>query len=259
MKKSSTDRSLPPEIFGLRFSSLSESEVATLVGTTIRSEQEGVGLIITPNIQHISLMQHNRMFAQACRHAAILTCDGFPLLYYARMRGQQVAGRVTGRGIVADLMARPDLLARHRIFMVLDSERTVAAAREWANRHGLQDKIVYAVPPHGFENDPAYTSRLAASIRHHQITLLFMGVGAPRSEIFVDQHRDILPPCWALCIGQALLVALGLTPQPPRLVQKLNVEWLWRIALEPRRLLTRYIQSAWGFLFAVFKDMGQRG
>ncbi|MCE2576849.1 WecB/TagA/CpsF family glycosyltransferase [Komagataeibacter sp. FNDCR2] len=259
MRKHPTDCTLPPEIFGLHFSSLSEREVATLIGTTFRSEQEGVGLIITPNIQHISLMQHNQKFVQACRHAAILTCDGFPLLYYAKMRGQKIAGRVTGRGIVADLMARPDLLARHRIFMVLDSERTVAAAREWAQRHGLQDKIAFAVPPYGFENDPEYASHLASSIRHHQITLLFMGVGAPRSEIFVDQYRDVLPPCWALCIGQALLVALGLTPQPPPLVQKLNVEWLWRIALEPRRLLTRYIYSAWGFLFAVFKDMRQRG
>lgn len=259
MRKYSADRPCSPEIFGLHFSPLSESEVATHIGTTFRSEQEGVGLVITPNIQHISLMQHNQMFAQACRHAAILTCDGFPLVYYARLRGQQIAGRVTGRGIVADLLARPDLLARHRIFMVLDSERTVAAAQKWAAKHGLQDRITYAVPPHGFENDPAYASRLAASIRHHQITLLFMGVGAPRSEIFVDQHRNVLPPCWALCIGQALLVALGLTPQPPHLVQKLNIEWLWRIALEPRRLLTRYVFSACGFMSAVFRDMKQRG
>ncbi|QBL95496.1 hypothetical protein KSAC_33170 (plasmid) [Komagataeibacter saccharivorans] len=257
MRKDLSGRPSSPEIFGLHFSSLSESEIATLVGTTCRSQQEGVGLIITPNIQHISMMAHNRLLAQACQNAAILTCDGFPLFYYARMRGQPVSGRVTGRGIVADLMARPDLLRHHRIFMVVDSDRTVAAARKWARAHGLEGNMAYAVPPYGFENQAAYGTELATSIRAHGTTLLFMAVGAPRSEIFVDQHRDALPPCWALCIGQALLVALDLLPEPPRVIQKLNLEWLWRIILEPRRLLARYISSACGFMIAVFKDMRQ--
>ncbi|MBX0345072.1 WecB/TagA/CpsF family glycosyltransferase [Acetobacter sp. TBRC 12305] len=246
-------------MFGLNFSVLSEDEIAALVATTVRSPEQGVGLVITPNIQHISLLRHDPALLRACQHAALLTCDGFPLYYYAKWRGLPVHGRVTGRGIVAALVAQPARLRQHRLFMVLDSQATVAAAQSWAARHGLADRLACAVPAMGFDKRPADMARLAEQIAAHGTTLLFMGVGAPRSEIFVDQYRASLPPCWALCIGQALLVAFGSLPAPPALVQRLNLEWLWRIVLEPRRLLKRYAVSACGFAGAVLRDLTRRG
>lgn len=246
-------------MFGLRFSTLTEQGVAERVATTHRTAAQGVGAVITPNIQHISLMGHNPALLRACQNAALLTCDGFPLYYYARARGLPATGRVTGRGIVAALLAQPQRLAQHRLFMVLDSARTVAAAQAWAARNGLSDVLECYVPDYGFETRPADCASLAQRISQHGTTLLFMGVGAPRSEIFLDQYRQDLPPCWALCIGQALLVAFGLLPQPPRLVLACNLEWLWRIAMEPRRLLRRYVVSAAGFAWAVLKDMTRRG
>ncbi|MFT8675027.1 MAG: WecB/TagA/CpsF family glycosyltransferase [Acetobacter sp.] len=245
-------------LFGLDFSVLSEEDIATLVASTLRSPEQGVGLVITPNIQHISLLRHNPALLQACQNAAVLTCDGFPLYYYAKWRGLPVRGRVTGRGIVADLLAQPARLRQHRLFMVLDSDATVAAARHWADKHGLADRLACLVPEMGFDKRPADMDSLARQIAAHNTSLLFMGVGAPRSEIFVNQYRASLPPCWALCIGQALLVAFGSLPAPPKLVQRFNLEWLWRIALEPRRLLKRYAVSACGFAGAVLRDVLRR-
>ncbi|MBO1328185.1 WecB/TagA/CpsF family glycosyltransferase [Acetobacter suratthaniensis] len=246
-------------LFGLEFSTLSEQDIATEVASTLRTPAQGVGQIITPNIQHISLMRHNPALRQACQHAALLTCDGFPLYYYAKWRGKPTHGRVTGRGIVAELVAQPARLTHHRIFMVLDSARTVDIARDWAARHGLAEQLDCAVPAMGFDKRPAEMQALAEQIARHGTTLLLMGVGAPRSEIFVDQYRASLPPCWALCIGQGLLIALGCVPKPPRLVEYFNIEWLWRIILEPRRMVGRYACSAVGFMLAVFKDLLHHG
>ncbi|MFT8368852.1 MAG: WecB/TagA/CpsF family glycosyltransferase [Acetobacter papayae] len=246
-------------MFGLDFSVLSEQAVASMVAHTVRTPAQGVGLIITPNIQHISLLPHNPALLHACQHATLLTCDGFPLYYYAKWRGKPAHGRVTGRGIAAKLVAQPALLAQHRLFMVLDSAETVRIAQDWAAQHGLADQLECAVPAMGFDKRPADMDALARQIAQHGTTLLFMGVGAPRSEIFVDQYRALLPPCWALCIGQGLLIAFGCVPTPPGLVERFNLEWLWRIVLEPRRLVGRYACSALGFLRAVIKDSLHRG
>lgn len=241
--------------FGLRFSHLTEQQVAKLVVDTIRSKQDGVGLIITPNIQHISLLEKNFDLVNACQKAEILSYDGFPLVYYAKLRGAKILIRTTGRGVVEKILEKPEKLHCHKIFMILDSETTLDAARTWSNRNKLNDNIAYAIPPYGFENDDIYTAKLLSDIIEFKTTILFMGIGAPKSEIFVNINRCALPPCWALCIGQALQVAFGCRPTPPRFIQTLNLEWLWRIRQEPKRLLPRYIKSAFLFLKAIARDI----
>ncbi|GAA4483092.1 hypothetical protein GCM10023157_24500 [Gluconacetobacter asukensis] len=242
-------------MFGLSFSLLSAAEIAQLIAEHIRTPEERVGLVVTPNIQHIALMQTSNEFRQICERAEILTCDGFPLYYYGRCRGLKLPGRVTGREITEDLISMPSTLKKHRIFAVVDGERTGRTVSEWAGAHGLGEAFAYYVPPVGFEDDVVESRHLAQRIGDHGTTLLFMGVGAPRSELFVGRYEDDLPPCWALCIGQSLIVALGLLPKPPIIVQRLNLEWFWRIVLEPRRLAKRYVWALFEFLITMFKDL----
>lgn len=241
-------------IFGLEITLRSAREIAAHVLATRRPDHAGVGLIATPNISHIAALRANSRFRAAYAGAEITTCDGFPVYYYARLRGCAAPGRVTGCDIVSGIMDSPALPGDSRFFFVLDGDRTEAVVHDWARRRGLGDRVATTVPPFGFEVDQAFCRRMAKQISDHGTTHLLMAVGAPKSEIFVHDHRDGLPPCWALCIGQAVKIALGLLPRP-RLAQRLNLEWLWRIVLEPTRLAPRYAGSAIGFLLAVIEDL----
>lgn len=245
----------PPRIFGLTVCPLTAVAVAARLLDAPRSPAAGVGLVVTPNIQHIALLRRDPALRAACAEAEIILCDGFPVYYYARLRGCAVPGRVTGREVVAELFAVPQRLAGQRLFCVVDGEQTAAALAEWAGRHGLADSVAAAIPPFGFERDAGYGRALAEAIRAHRTTLLLMAVGAPRSEVFVATHRALLPPCWALCIGQSIKIALGLVPLPPRWVQRLNLEWLWRVGLEPGRMGRRYLGSVLGFAAAILADL----
>jgi len=100
---------------------------------------------------------------------------------------------------------------------------------------------------------------LALRIRDHRATILFMGVGAPKSESFVHGQRPLLPPCWALCVGQAIKVEVGLVMRAPRLFQALNLEWLWRLLSEPRRLFRRYATASIAFVGEVLWDLQNAG
>ena len=241
-------------IFGLDISPLTAGQVADKV---VDQPPPGpdLGLIVTPNIQHVSLLHGNPAFRRAYDRAAEIVCDGFPVHWYAKLRGAPSPGRVTGCDIAIDIMRRRSFPERHRFFFVVDNQAAATAIQGWAEERGLADKVAVAVPDFGFEKDPARSDALVEAIRAHGATILFMGLGAPKSEVFIDSHRDRLPACWALCVGQAVKMALGLTPTPPGVVKALNLEWAWRLALEPRRMIGRYGYSITGFIAAIARDL----
>lgn len=238
-----------PQPFGLNLSTDSARQIAdAAIHTPVKND---VALVVTPNIDHIATIRRSPALAKAYRNAARIVCDGWPVQLYARMRGLQVE-RVTGCEITAELMRLAQSAGFHRLFFVVDSEATKQAVLNWSARHAVTCDV--AVPPFGFECDVDYCERLAGAIRDHGTTVLLMGVGAPRSEIFVDSYRTFLPPCWAFCVGQAIKIELGLVRRASSKWQLIGMEWLWRLLQEPSRLTKRYATASIGFCFAIIED-----
>jgi N-acetylglucosaminyldiphosphoundecaprenol N-acetyl-beta-D-mannosaminyltransferase len=75
----------------------------------------------------------------------------------------------------------------------------------------------------------------------------------------VHRNREALGPCWALCLGQAVRVELGLTRRAPAFWQRCGLEAVWRIAQEPRRLTGRYVKALAWFPVAVARDLLGQG
>jgi exopolysaccharide biosynthesis WecB/TagA/CpsF family protein len=143
-----------------------------------------------------------------------------------------------------------------RLFFIVDSDPTATALKEWGEVHRVA--VETAVPHYGFEDNIEESNRLLDQITEHRTTILVMAVGAPKSEVWVWRHQCELPTCWALCTGQAVRIALGLTARAPKLIRSLHGEWLWRICQEPRRLAGRYIRGSAMFLVAVLEDSLRR-
>ena len=240
-------------IFGFQVSPLDAGAIAERIAAECREPGQGVGLVVTANIDHVHRLRHDAAFRAAYDGAEIVTCDGFPVYRYARLRGAPAPARVTGCDIAAQLMRPGALNPAHRPFLVVDSAETVHRVQRWATREGLP--VATAVPAFGFEASAAARARLADDIASHGTTLLLMGVGAPKSETFVEQERARLPACWAVCVGQAMRYEAGLATRAPRLMQRLDLEWAWRLAHEPRRLARRYVSAGFGFTAAVIEDI----
>jgi len=235
--------------FGL---TLSTDSAWDIVSTAVRQPPtDGVALVVTPNIDHIATIRRSPALARAYRKAARIVCDGWPVQLYARFCGLQVA-RVTGCEITSELMRLAPYPIPQRLFFVVDSAATRQAVETWARCNGVASSVT--VPPFGFERDSEYCERLAAQINEHRTTVLVMAVGAPRSEVFVDTYRAMLPPCWAFCVGQAVKIELGLVRRASSKWQSVGLEWLWRLLQEPSRLTKRYVTASIGFGFAVIED-----
>ena len=243
-----------PLVFGIRFSALDAAGlVAALAGPV--APGSGVRLVATANLDHVVQLRRNARFRRAYAGAFAATADGAPVALYARLRGVRIPGRVAGVDLFERLMAalRPGV---HRPFFLVGHEATGAGLRAWLEARGFAaEAIATFCPPFGFERDEAGSARLAAAIRAHGTTHLVLGVGAPKSEIWVDSWRGELGDCCALAVGAGLDFFLGRLSRAPLWMQRLGLEWLWRLGLEPRRLWRRYAVDAWSFPLAVVADL----
>jgi N-acetylglucosaminyldiphosphoundecaprenol N-acetyl-beta-D-mannosaminyltransferase len=239
---------------GMDLSPLSAEQVVNTI-------MEGPGsdalrILVTPNLDHVRLLRRPE-FAAAYAAAHLVCPDGLPVLLYARLRGLTLRARVTGCEVLG-LLIRHSLFRLQRLFLVVESAATEAAAHAWAAGLGIEDRIAIAVAPPGLARDISAQDSLVRRICEARPTILVMTLGAPVSEVFVHQHRYALPPCWALCIGQALRVELRLAQRAPRAWRHLGLEWLWRLRLEPRRLFGRYVRDFVWFPVAVWRDISGR-
>lgn len=245
-------------VFGISFSPLSQAELVTRLVDDPVPPGTGPRVLVTTNLDHVVQLQHHRGFRAAYDRAWTATADGMPIFLYAKLRGGGAPGRVTGAGLFADLMRRlaPE---RHRCFFLASSEETAAALADHLLARGFPASAVdHVTPPFGFETDAAYSERLAARIDEHGPTHLFLGVGAPKSEIWVHRHRDRLGDCYVLPVGAGLDFFVGRRRRAPEWVQATGFEWLWRFAQEPRRMFRRYFVDSWTFLHAIRRDLAER-
>ena len=123
-------------------------------------------------------------------------------------------------------------------------------ARILASRFpGLQIKTHdghFDVRKHGAEN-----TKVLAQISEYQPHLLFVGMGAPRQEQWIQENRGDIDANVILSSGATLDYIAGAKRMAPRWMGSIGLEWAFRLATEPRRLAYRYLLEPWGLLGAV--------
>jgi N-acetylglucosaminyldiphosphoundecaprenol N-acetyl-beta-D-mannosaminyltransferase len=243
--------------FGIAFSPMKQSElVAEIAGRRV-PHGNGPRTIVTANVDHVVQLTRNSEFRKAYDNAWVVTADGMPVFAYARLRGAAGPERVPGSDLVAELL--PALVPeRDRVFIAASSRRTGRSLRAFLVSRGFRRADVkYQVPPFGFEADEAYSDDLASRIRAHRTTHLLFGLGAPKSEIWINQRRDQLGDCYALSVGAGLDFLAGTQRRAPVWMRRVGLEWSWRLAQEPRRLWRRYTVDAWHIFGAIRDDLAR--
>ncbi len=219
----------------------------------------GPRLVVTANLDHVLNLSRTPAFRAAYASAAARTLDGMPVVWLARARmsrearspqGAQNVARVTGHDLWRALL---DRTPTGPIF-ILAPDREAGAGAERALTARGWGPVQSVVPPFGFEHDAAYGATLAETIRRYGPAVLLIGVGAPKSEIWVHQQGAALGNPVALCIGEALAVGAGLIARAPAAMQRAGLEWLWRFSLSPRRLFVRYFIRSWRFPLLAWRN-----
>ncbi|NNF65230.1 MAG: WecB/TagA/CpsF family glycosyltransferase [Acidimicrobiia bacterium] len=170
---------------------------------------------------------------------AIALVDGQPLIHLLNRMGCDTDH--THRATAVDLV-HPILRAAaadgKRVFVIGQEEMVLLQA---ISRLRSQHRMLEISGHHGFfdtEGDDA--THVVAAANDFGADLVLVGLGSPKSEVWIDQNRDRFDASVVWACGALMEYVAGAVPTPPRWSGQLGIEWLFRLAHDPRRFLTRY-------------------
>lgn len=227
--------------YGLAFSQRPLGELVDLALRPVAAPQ----LYCTCNVNHLRMLQGNAAFREAYSRAALVTVDGRPIRMLARWQTGMDLPVVTGADLFPALLEKLRPGTDRPYFVASSLDAAQALCGQLVARGFDPAAIGTESPPFGFERDEAFGKAMAGRISKLGTTHLFMGVGAPKSEIWVSRHFTLMPAAHIFCVGAALDFSSEKKERAPQWMRKLSLEWAHRMASEPRRLLPRYAGDAW--------------
>lgn len=195
--------------------------------------------IATLNLDHVVKLKHDPAFRTAYAAHSHVTADGNPIVWLSRLAGQDVH-LVPGSELIEPVV---ELAARQNVPIGLfgsDNATLEAAAAALKGRHpGLEIPLVLA-PPMGFDPTGSEADAAIEKMRNSGARVFFLALGAPKQEIFASRAQAMLPEAGFLSIGAGIDFIAGTQTRAPAWVRAVAGEWLWRLALSPKRLARRY-------------------
>src|SRR5262245_31025058 len=222
----------------LKISALPLTETAKLI-----CRQAGSGaaeIVLTMNLDHVVKMRKDAAFREVYGRAGLITADGFPIVLACSLQGKRV-NRVTGSDLIAPICAEAARCGKSIYLFGSSSQVLIKASRLLHERNpGLTIAGVLA-PPQGFNPTSEDARRCIATIGNSGADLCFVALGAPKQELFSDHGKRLLPNISFVCICGGLDFIAGAQVRAPNWMQRWGLEWLWRAASDPQRLLYRYL------------------
>lgn len=218
------------DILGIGF-----DRVALADATAIVLERLGRGeptFVVTANPEFVMLARHDRELRSIAERAQLVIPDGTGVLLASRLLGDPLPGRAPGRLLVDALLDGAE--ASGATVFLLGAAPGIAerAAERLRARHPrLGITGTYAGTP-----DPSEDDASVARVRAAAPAILLVAYGMPAQERWIARNLARLPSvCVAIGVGGVLDQLAGIARVPPRFVHAVGLEWLWRLAFEPRR------------------------
>jgi len=202
--------------------------------------------------------QDDPEYREIVNNSGMNTPDGMPLVWCGKLKGQRQVGRTYG----PDLMLRFCELSQekgYRQYFYGGTERTGKLLTEKLSQRFPALKIVgHFSPP--FRNirereDPG----VLAQINRTDPDVIWVGLGSPKQDYWMRDHRDLLNAPVMVGVGAAFDFLAGTKPQAPAWIRNSGLEWLFRLCCEPRRLWRRYLLGNTRFIYLLTKEFFRKG
>jgi len=203
---------------------------------------EGFALA-TLNLDHLVKLGRDADFAAAYAAQDLVTADGRPVVWLARLAGREVE-LITGSDLIRPLLRVAAGLGAPVGFLGATDATLAAAARRLRDDiPGLEIACTIA-PPMGFDPEGEAARAALAQMQAAGVRLCLLALGAPRQERLAALGRRAAPGIGFVSIGAGLDFIAGSQRRAPAWMRAVALEWLWRMLSDPRRLALRYLRAA---------------
>jgi N-acetylglucosaminyldiphosphoundecaprenol N-acetyl-beta-D-mannosaminyltransferase len=197
------------------------------------------GYVCVANVHMVTIARRSAGFLRVLENAKLVTSDGMPLVWALRQQGFEYAERVAGADLVGPLC---ELAAKEGlpVYFFGSTPKTVKSLNKVIARRFPTLQVAGCESPPVLPQRPVVDPAVVERINASGARIVFVGLGCPKQEFWMEAYT---PHLSAVLVGVGAVFDLmaGTVPRAPLWMQRLGLEWLYRLAVEPRRLWKRYL------------------
>jgi N-acetylglucosaminyldiphosphoundecaprenol N-acetyl-beta-D-mannosaminyltransferase len=212
-------------------------------------------------VQHVAIntaklvaLQDEPRLRDIVNGCGLVNADGQGVVWASRLLRDPLPGRVPGIDLMLRLLALADERGYRVYFLGARREVLERAVGRLSERY---PKLTVAGFRDGYFTDPE-TQAVCEEIRASGSQMLFVAMPTPRKEYFLGDHGPELGVPFVMGVGGAIDVIAGLTRRAPVVLQRVGLEWLYRLLQEPRRLAPRYFSTNLRFAGLLVRSLASR-
>ena len=235
--KPSTTRRDPIAILGVPFDNITTAETLAIIGQMIASSQPHYAA--TANVDFVVQALEDGELRRILFDAHLVLADGQPLVWASRFLGNPLPERVTGSGMIPQLLA----LAEQndwKVFFLGGTEKSVATAAEKTRGKHPQLQLVGAYSPPFKPLLEMDHEDILRRIRKAKPDILLVAFGCPKQEKWISMNYRVAGVPFCVGVGATIDFLAGTFKRAPVWMQRTGTEWIFRMLQEPQRLVKRY-------------------
>ena len=241
-------------ILGTKVHIVEIPDVIKVMDHWIQSEPETCHYIVNTGMHGIMTAHRDPGFKEVLNSADLFVPDGILVILVARLRGFFLRKRMTGPGLMWEFGETAGKKG-HKYFIYGDTEDTLQALAAKLTEAYPGLKIVGLHAPPFRPLTPEEDEAVVRAINNADPDVLWVGLGAPKQERWIYEHRSRLKVPVVVGVGAALKYHSGMVRRAPSWIRNSGFEWLWRLLQEPGRVWRRVLIDAPQFLGLVALEL----
>jgi N-acetylglucosaminyldiphosphoundecaprenol N-acetyl-beta-D-mannosaminyltransferase len=214
--------------------------------------------VAAANTHIAALSRSDGEFGVSIAKFDLILPDGMPLVWTVNAQlptGEKLNDRVYGPTLMLGTFRETNSnLGSHSHFLLGGKATTLETLESVLSEKFPNAEISGSYSPPFGEWPDGETENIISKIRDSGASLVWVGLGCPKQEHWIARNKHLLPPAVYFGIGAAFAFHAGEVKQAPATLQKLGLEWAYRLTMEPRRLFKRYLVYNTLFVYYLLRD-----
>lgn len=225
-------------ILGTRIDNVNMSQAISRAVEGMREHPPFV--VVTPNSEIVVKANEDSRLQNIIESAGLVVPDGIGLVIGSKLVGEPLEERVTGIDLMDRLLANAEK-SGERVYLMGGKEGIAELAKEKIKQKYPQINIVgtcngYFKGVHSKYEGHQEELQIVENIKNHNVDILFVALGAPGQEFFIDKYKNQLGAKLLMGVGGSFDVISGTVKRAPEIWQKIGMEWAYRLIKEPWRI-----------------------
>ena len=209
------------------------------------------GWLVTANLDFLHRHAHDPAARRLYARADLCVADGMPLVWAARLQGDRLPERVAGSDLLLLVAARAAHEGRSIYLLGGAPAANARAVEVFKERWPALSVVGHSSPQFASPPSEAELAAVRSEMLRTAPDILLVGLGSPKQEQVIDALRAVLPNAWMMGVGISFSFVAGDVRRAPPWMQRIGLEWFWRMTQEPGRLVHRYLVTDLPFFFVL--------